>query len=142
MTSEDKRVARIIDVNTNRAVEGIRVMEEVARFVLENRSLTAGLKNMRSRLRRAVKRLLESGVCVKERNALADVGRKLYSRSEAKRSSIPDIFTANAKRVQEALRVLEEFSKLSQPAVGKEFKDIRFRMYALEKRGLNLLKRS
>ncbi len=117
---------RIIDVNVNRAVEGVRVVEELARFVLEDTLLTAELKGMRSEIRRVIAK-------IGEREAIADVGRRIYSESEGKRASIIDIFSANAKRVQEALRVLEEFSKIIRPGYGAKFKQLRFRFYDLEK---------
>jgi thiamine-phosphate pyrophosphorylase len=62
------------------------------------------------------------------------VGRELYTAGEAKRETILDIFTANAKRSQEALRVLEEFTKLIKPKAGKLIKDLRFKVYDLEKK--------
>ena len=110
-------------------------MEEVARFVLEDKRISVQLKNIRSKLRRSIERLAWGEIHFKHRKALQDVGRKVYTRRESKRSSIIDIYVANAKRVEEALRVLEEFSKLIKPSYGKVFKDIRFRVYALEKKG-------
>jgi thiamine-phosphate pyrophosphorylase len=131
------KVLRIIDANTNRAVEGLRVMEEVARFVLENKTLTSKLKKMRNLLRKSAQKINP----LQSRKALKDVGRKSYTKSEKRRKSILDIFSANAKRVQEALRVLEEFSKLSDPNLGRIYKDIRFRLYEIEKRALKMLKK-
>ena len=127
------KVYRIIDVNINRAVEGIRVIEEIARFVLEDKKSTTQLKQIRAKLRQTTH--------LKERRSLEDVGRELYTKSEGKRETILDIFSANAKRVQEALRVLEEFSKLSDPRLGKSFKAFRFKVYELEKQMLPLLVR-
>ena len=115
----------------------MRVMEEVARFVLENKTLTSKLKKMRSLLRKTAQKINP----LQSRKALKDVGRKSYTKSEKRRKSILDIFSANAKRVQEALRVLEEFSKLSDPKLGRIYKDIRFRLYEIEKRTLKMLKK-
>lgn len=117
-------------------------MEEVARFVLENRRLSVQLKNIRAKLRRSIDRLAKGDIYFRHRKALQDVGRNVYTRKEAKRSSILDVYVANAKRVEEALRVLEEFSKLIDPQHGKVFKDIRFRVYSLEKRGFRALGQS
>jgi len=110
-------------------------MEEVARFVLEKKRLSLKLKNIRGTLRKLVDRLQKGEIHFKHRKALKDVGRKVYTKNEAKRETVLDIFVSNAKRVQEALRVLEEFSKLIKPDLGKSFKDIRFKVYDLEKRG-------
>ncbi len=125
--AENSKIYRIIDVNVNRAAEGLRVMEEVVRFVLDNKKYTLQLKGFRARLRHAIINLL------KDRQSSIDVGRKLYTEKESKRATIQDIFAANAKRVQEALRVLEEFSKLIDPKLGKTFKEIRFKIYDLER---------
>lgn len=38
---------RIIDVNINRATEGLRVVEELCRFVLEDQKLTLSIKKLR-----------------------------------------------------------------------------------------------
>jgi len=135
IAAQNSKILRIIDVNTNRAVEGLRVMEEVARFVLEKKRLSLKLKNIRGTLRKLVDRLQKGEIHFKHRKALKDVGRKVYTKNEAKRETVLDIFVSNAKRVQEALRVLEEFSKLIKPDLGKSFKDIRFKVYDLEKRG-------
>ena len=126
----NSKVLRIVDANTNRAVEGLRVMEEVARFILDKKLLTKQLKNMRGCLRQAAKKIDP----ILGRKVSKDVGRKSYTKSEKKRNSIKDVFTANAKRVQEALRVLEEFSKLSNPKIGKIYKDLRFKIYQIEKK--------
>lgn len=128
MTNEGK-IFRIIDANINRAVEGVRVVEEIARFVLDDKKATKELKDIRSTLRLSGKKL---GI-LKSRQVLTDVGRDSFSKSEAKRETLLDIFTANIKRVQEALRVLEEFSKLTAPKIGQTFKKIRFQIYELEK---------
>ena len=141
--TENLKVERIIDVNINRAVEGLRVMEEIVRFVLENKRMTKELKEIRGKLRRTSKKLIESagGQHFQQRDVAGDVGKELYTLNEAKRHGLLDIFTANAKRVQEALRVLEEFAKLIEPRIGKFFKTLRFRLYEIEKRTFNKLSR-
>ena len=75
------------------------------------------------------------------RDTRKDVGRKSYTKSEAKRETLLDVFSANMKRIQEALRVLEEFSKLIHNKSSREFKKTRFRIYELEKRIFYLLVR-
>lgn len=134
--AQNAGISRIVDANINRAVEGLRVMEEIARFVVEKRSLTGQLKKLRARLRKLAKQVTS----IRMRKALSDIGNRSYTKSERKRRTIKDVLLANAKRAQEALRVLEEFTKLSKPGLGKSFKTIRFKVYDLEKRiikGLN-----
>jgi len=132
MTNEGK-IFRIIDANINRAVEGVRVIEEIARFVLDDKEATSKLKDIRSLIRKSSSQLVENEFQFQQRDVLKDVGSKSYTKGEAKRESLLDIFSANIKRAQEALRVLEEFSKLTVPQVGKIFKKIRFQVYELEK---------
>ena len=133
------KVLRIIDANTNRAVEGLRVMEEVLRFVAGNKTLTAQIKTNRAKLRKLANQLSHNEIHFKNRKVSKDVGRRSFSKSEAKRKNILDVFMANSKRVQEALRVLEEFSKLIDPKAGKTFKAIRFKVYQWEQKGYKKL---
>lgn len=136
----------VIDANINRLIEGLRVVEEIARFVWRDKELTKKIKYLRGKVKEAVflaskgdERLLDS------RNIKKDSGRKLYSEPEGKRPDLPSIITANIKRAQEAARVLEEFAKLIDPNVGREFKKIRFEIYEIEKclcRGMRLYARA
>jgi thiamine-phosphate pyrophosphorylase len=154
------KLYRILDVNINRAVEGLRVVEEVSRFILEDRGLTSELKKIRGEVCKIIRlsdypafalrasagrqkeriRGTEDQISerkteklLKSRRAMEDVGRSLYTEGEGRRASIKDVFQANIKRAQEAVRCLEEFSKLIDPKSGKRFKDIRFKLYELEK---------
>lgn len=128
-------VWRIVDANLNRASEGLRVVEEIARFILDHEQLTARVKQCRHQL---------AGVCrhpafrydelIATREAESDVGGAgAYSESEGRRSSYGEIAVANMKRVQEAARALEEFGKLLSPEIGFAFKRFRFQTYTLEK---------
>lgn len=127
----NSKVMRVIDANINRAVEGLRVMEEVSRFVLDEGKNTAKFKKLRSQIRLSVKLL---GLQLKHRDSCKDVGKNSFTKQEAKRETLLDVFSANSKRVEEALRVLEEFSKLINVSASKLFKDARFEVYGLEKK--------
>ena len=48
---EKEKIKRIIDANVNRAVEGLRILEEIARFILEDKETTNELKNLRFKIR-------------------------------------------------------------------------------------------
>jgi len=122
------QIPRIIDANINRAVEGLRVVEEIVRFIVENKRLTEKVKKLRSKIRRTTEK-----VHLLARKANKDVGSKLYTKSESKRKNLKDICIANIKRAEEALRVLEEFSKLEDPKLGNQYKKHRFELYVLEK---------
>jgi thiamine-phosphate pyrophosphorylase len=128
-------VWRIIDANLNRAVEGLRVIEEVARFVMDNEQLTAEIKGCRHQLTQVRRHpAFDYQVLVAARDSEGDVGGShTYSQTESERENYQDIAIANLKRVQEAARSLEEFSKIISPEIGYGFKQFRFRTYTLEK---------
>ena len=125
-------VNRIIDANTNRVKEGLRVCEEIARFVLNNKALTFQVRELRHRVKRLVKGLVKPEQLLQERQSDADVGRYLYG-AELKRKNIGDIFFANIQRVKESLRVLEEFSKLINTRAAIGFKQLRYDVYSFER---------
>ena len=126
-----KKVLRILDANFNRAREGIRVCEEVARLVLEDPVLTRRAQKLRYELTRissafAARSLLDS------RNVKEDAGRPALRGSATTHRGCKEIVLANIRRAQEALRVLEEFSRLESPGLSRRFSSVRFRAYALE----------
>lgn len=127
-------VYRIIDANINRAKEGLRVCEEITRFVLDSRSLTAGLKKLRHEIDLALKILPDGAELCRSRDSLADVGFGIKLKKEFRRSGYKDIFFANIARVKESIRVLEEFSKLKNIKSAAYFKKIRYEVYDLEKK--------
>lgn len=126
------KVNRIIDANLNRVKEGLRVCEEIARFILDNHKFTAGFKSIRHEIDGIIKQSYPASVLLKERNSAGDVGR-LNSRGELKRSNCRDIFWANIQRAKESLRVLEEFSKLIDEKSALSFKRLRYKVYEIEK---------
>jgi thiamine-phosphate pyrophosphorylase len=128
----EREIYRIIDVNANRAREGLRVVEEVTRFILDEPQFTACLKDIRHHIAGALKGFPAAKLLC-ARNSREDVGRELYQREEMERDGCREIIRANMLRGQEALRTLEEFSKLIDPGAGKRFKNLRFRLYSLEK---------
>ncbi len=130
--SQKANIGRILDANLNRAKEGLRVCEEITRFVLNQHKITATFKALRHRVNILSARFYPHGMLLKHRQAQSDVGR-LNSRGELKRANLADVFFANIQRVKESLRVLEEFSKLSDKRNALGFKALRYQVYALEK---------
>lgn len=127
-------INRIIDANFNRTKEGLRVCEEIVRFVLNNRSLSFSFKHIRHALDGAFcKSPIPKGVLLKSRDVRKDVGCSMQH-VELQRKSIEDVFFANIQRVKESLRVLEEFTKITKPQSAFVFKKIRYGVYALEKK--------
>ncbi|MFA6129665.1 MAG: hypothetical protein WC731_01595 [Candidatus Omnitrophota bacterium] len=110
----------------------MRVCEEITRFILDNHRFTADFKKIRHEIDSIIKRTYPVYQLLKDRNSNRDVGR-LNSRGELKRASCKDIFWANIQRVKESLRVLEEFSKLADDKAALSFKELRYKVYAIEK---------
>ena len=126
-------VNRIIDANFNRAKEGLRVCEEITRFILNSRPLSLELKKIRHEIDTAVRSLASRKELLKERSVRLDVGSRIHAREFA-RDGLKDVFFANIQRAKESARVLEEFSKLVNAKAALRFKRVRYRIYALEKK--------
>ncbi len=118
----------------NRLKEGLRVCEEITRFILDNRSLTCEFKKIRHKIDSIIRRLPEGpDALLASRRSSQDIGKNIYI-NELKRNSLKDIFFANIQRTKESVRVLEEFTKLSDKGLAVGFKKIRYGIYELEKR--------
>jgi thiamine-phosphate pyrophosphorylase len=135
----DKNIYRVIDANFNRAKEGLRVCEDICRFVWNSRSLTKQFKDLRHALTGVVS-VAWRDEGVRTREVLRDQGR-FSIRTELTRSGVADIFYANSQRVKESIRVLEEFAKLFDPQQAEALKGLRYRVYILEQKGLLPLRR-
>jgi len=132
--TENFRIYRIIDANINRLREALRVVEEVMRFVIENKRHSLVLKNMRHRLEAVLKNMSLSMDAIElSRESAQDVGRELNTLSEMRKTDYRDILQANLHRVEESLRVLEEFLKLYDQKASAACKALRFEAYTLEK---------
>jgi thiamine-phosphate pyrophosphorylase len=126
-----KELFRVADANYNRAKEGLRVCEDICRFVLDDKALTAGYKKIRHALAGAIAAFGLKEI-VSARDILKDVGKKTID-EESKRFSVEDLLYANAQRVKESLRVLEEFAKLVDIKAAESLKRLRYKLYDLEK---------
>ncbi len=115
MNLEDSTL-RILDANLNRLREGIRVIEDMLRYVFNNKNLALKLKKLRHRCK----------VSLKENPLLARDSQndilKLTTQEEMQRTNL-----------QESSRVLEEILKLYDLEKSQKFKNIRYELYTLEK---------
>jgi len=132
----DNKLDRIIDANFNRAKEGLRVCEDICRFILDAKSITRNYKNVRHQLTNIIGSL-KIEKFIRAREIARDVGRRSTA-VEFKRNGFADIFNANSQRVKESIRVLEEFTKLRDKRLAEDLKKLRYKIYALEK---NVIKR-
>ncbi|MEW6101805.1 MAG: thiamine-phosphate pyrophosphorylase [Candidatus Omnitrophota bacterium] len=137
-SKEFKNIRRIIDANINRIKEGLRVCEEITRFLLESKSLTAEFKALRHRIDSVIKKIPDNCSLIKERRSCQDVGKDIRA-NELKRKGAKDIFFANIQRVKESLRVMEEFSKLFNTRIALDFKNLRYYAYEIEKKAAQRL---
>lgn len=136
------QVARIIDANLNRTAEGLRLLEDVARLVLNDAAITEQLKTLRHELVRGD--LPFNLELLQARDSAGDVGTYLEVEGEEKHKELSLIVVANSRRVQESLRVLEELAKLPEtaPKLSPErFKKARFDLYTIEQKLLSRLTR-
>lgn len=123
---------RIIDANFNRGSEALRVLEEISRFVLDDRNFSEELKTMRHKMNNLQEK--DYNALVEARDTDNDTGVGI--KNPDKRSGIETIFKANIKRLQQVLRVLEEYS----PDNHEIFEKLRYKSYTLEKNMWDKLK--
>ena len=131
-TTESIAVFRILDAAANRAREGLRVVEDYVRFVLDDRHLTEQFKRLRHEFAAVLERIpIQQGLAARETQA--DVGTTFSTPSEQSRSNAAGVLTANLLRLEESLRSLEEFGKLLDAAMAADLERLRYRVYTLQR---------
>ncbi len=130
-----KEHLRLLDANLNRLREGIRVVEDIYRYIFNDKQISKELKALRHKSKIDIyEKLLDS------RDIQNDVSKD-STQSELQRENLDSVLIANYKRAQESARVLEEFGKLIDPKTSGVFKSIRYELYHLEKSILNFQKK-
>ncbi len=130
--TEQIDAARIVDAAANRAREALRVVEDYCRFALDDALLSGEFKRLRHDLAAALG-ALPAGRLLEARETQRDVGTAIATESEGRRHSPREVAHVNLKRLQEALRTLEEFGKLHSPDLGQAVETLRYRSYTLER---------
>ncbi len=126
------RILRTIDANVNRISEGLRVLEDISRYIIEDVNISRRLKSLRHQLNHLV-----SGIAthlIETRNVEGDIGSGFDLSDE--HQDLAAVVRANAKRAQEGIRVLEELSKLpdlKSVLSSTKLKESRYLVYSLEK---------
>jgi len=147
---ERAAVLRMIDANANRACEGLRVLDDVARFTLNDAALAAACKELRHRVRTGVASLgVDPVVLLCSRDTPGDVGpeaTRLSGASSETRRGLADVARSAAGRAAESLRSLEEVSKVlrgsgtvAPSGASPGFEAMRYALYELERRLLGRL---
>lgn len=135
-----KEMNRLLDANINRVSEGIRVVEDVARFVYNQKEFSKELREKRHYLRKLF--IEKDRDFFNSRDTKRDVGIEITKESQLdKKSNIKNIVVGNFKRIQEGLRSIEEISKIScDYSISKEVETLRYSFYNLEKEFIGSLK--
>ncbi len=123
----DNRIAQLIDANLDRAREGLRVMEDWCRFGLKRNDFSIQIKDWRQQLGAH-----HLNIYRKARFTSGDPAMGVSHPLQKNRSTPEDIFIANSSRVQEALRVLEEFTRITDPKLSEVATKIRYGTYEIE----------
>lgn len=129
------KLLQIIDANLNRAREGLRVCEDIARFVISDKDIAVSLKNMRHAMTKVLlqSKILSLKRLLQMRDTEKDIMKHIDFK-KCKRRNIDDIFMANIERVKESLRVLEECSKIIDENISRKYRHLRFNAYDVEKK--------
>jgi thiamine-phosphate pyrophosphorylase len=126
-----RSILRLLDANANRALEGMRVCEEIVRFHLESPHLFRRARALRHAIAHTVDQLPMSTVeLVRARESGHDVGRRA---SASRVDSLERLLLINFQRVKESLRTLEECARLIAPRQMASFQRLRFHTYEVER---------
>lgn len=123
---------RAFDAVANRAAEAIRVVEDVLRFMLDDRTLSSEAKQLRHDLSAAVASAGRERA-VLARDVAGDVGTDLVAARSLGRRTASDLLAANAARGGQAIRSLGEIAAMVAPAQAAAFDPLRYRLYAIER---------
>ena len=128
----DNRIAQLIDANLDRAREGLRVMEDWCRFGLKRSDFSIQIKDWRQQLGAH-----HHNIYRKARLTSKDPAMGVSHPLQKVRSTPEAVFIANSSRVQEALRVIEEFTRITDPKLSEIATKIRYETYEIEIKVLN-----
>ncbi len=128
----DNRIAQLIDANLDRAREGLRVMEDWCRFGLKRSDFSIQIKNWRQQLG-----VLHHNIYREARLTSNDPAMGVSHPLQKVRETPEAVFIANSSRVQEALRVIEEFTRITDPKLCEIATKIRYETYEIEIKVLN-----
>lgn len=125
-------IYRIIDANINRVSEGLRVIEDIERFIFENKEISREAREIRHLVRKS----FSNTQLLKDRSSLTDIGLDASREKDLdKKSNIESLLISNFKRAEEGLRSIEECLKVIEYyEESKLYEQLRFRVYELEKK--------
>jgi len=124
------KLERLIDANLNRLREALRLLEDVQRYIFDNKELSYKFKTLRHKLTP-----LFDTTRLKYRDIEGDVAKTSVD-SEMQRATLKDLIDANFARALESARVLEEAFKLSSISSSAIAKEVRYELYGLHIKAL------
>jgi len=135
-------IYRIIDANLNRSAEGLRVVEDAARFLFANKTVTENLRNIRHTIRKKFGDI--SDRLIFARAADLDIGKTISGETTLDhKTDLKDLVVANFKRVEEGFRAIEENLKIvDEYKRSKEVETLRFEIYTIEKIFYQMMRRT
>jgi len=138
-TAKASAIHRMLDANANRAGEGLRVAEDVLRFSLGNSRLSAATRKIRHGIARHASGIAPRRVLLASRDSEGDPGAGRFSSSRP-RKGLAGLLTANFRRAQESVRVLEECARMAgKVSLVRCLQSDRYALYTLEKKAAELL---
>ncbi len=129
----DPAVLRILDVNVNRSREALRVIEDYARFALDDLDAAAAAKRCRHMLGEFV-RAVGRDELLGARDITGDVGREVKTAGELRRDTVDAVVRAAFGRLSESARGLGEYGKLLSGSAAARAEELRYAGYELEQR--------
>lgn len=128
------KLLRIIDANLNRTREGLRVCEDITRFILCDKNAAKSLKAIRHGATNLVlkSKKVSLSELLSERDTAGDKSKFIDFLPQSG-MDIRGIFMANIERVKESLRVLEECFKIIDTKASQGYRKLRFNTYNIEK---------
>jgi thiamine-phosphate pyrophosphorylase len=136
----DTVTLRMLDANCNRAAEGLRTLEDIARFVLNRPDWCSAYKQMRHQLAECLTKVAANEY-LRTRDVEGDVGTTITTVSEFHRTTLSEIASAAAARVEQALRCVEECCKLASESIAANIEQLRYSAYSYNARLLMNLQR-
>ena len=132
MTVSDS-IYRVLDANLNRLREALRVIEEYYRFFKNDAPVAVTLKKLRHFVKE-IEIAIGREPLLNGRDTFSDCFADKNRPEELQRKTVTDILAASCKRAQEASRVIEEYTKITDyPQLSEKAKTIRFSLYNVEK---------
>lgn len=119
--SKNNSYYQVIDANINRVAEGLRVIEDYTRFISKQKAPTERLAILR-------KEISQSEINLIQHLLIRDPTQDMRAADiPQKRKNTFDLLKANFKRIEEGLRVLEEYTGNAL------YNRTRYEIYTLEK---------